>query len=267
MQQNIKDLKGKAIVASDGDIGTVDDCYFDDRSWTIRYLVASTGNWFVGKDVTLSPLAIVKADASSGRIEVNLTRRQVDGSPMIDPDKPVASQRESSYYDYYGFPYYWMGPYLWGPLPSPKLTDDDPATLPAEDAPRVATDGHLRSAAKVSGANIEATDGAIGTVEDFIIDDDTWEIRYLVVDAHNWLPGKKVLIAPRWIERVNWNDSTVYVNLSRQAIASGPEYDPQAFNRDYEGKLYNHYDRPKYWELLFTAGSGAGDGADQRSSS
>lgn len=267
MQQHSKDLKGRAIVATDGDIGTAADFYFDDRSWTIRYLVANTGNWFVGKDVTVSPLAIVKVDASSGPIEVNLTRRQVDGSPIIDPDKPVASQRESSYYDYYGYPCYWMGPYLWGPLHSPKPTDADPATVPAEGAPRGPTDGHLRSAATVSGANIEATDGAIGKVEDLIIDDETWEIRYLVVDAHDWLPNKKVLIAPRWIERVSWDDSTVYVNLSRQAIGSGPEYDPKALNRDYEGKLYNHYDRPKYWELLLTVVPGPGDGADRRSPS
>src|SRR5437667_11056867 len=113
MQQNIKDLKGNVIAATDGDIGTLDDLYFDDMSWTIRYLLASTADWFLGKDVLLSPFAVGKADLSSERINVMVTRKQVDASPSIDTDKPVSSQRESSYYDYYGYPKYWNGPYLW----------------------------------------------------------------------------------------------------------------------------------------------------------
>ena len=250
MQKNIKELKGNAIVATDGDIGTLDDFYFDDKSWTIRYLVASTGNWFLGKDVLLSPFAIGKANVSSGRINVMLTRKQVDASPSIDTDKPVSSQHEASYYDYYGFPYYWNGPYLWGPMYYPQLPDADQEIVEERRAEQEeAGDLHLRSATKVTGYHIDATDGEIGHVEDFIIDDETWEIRYMVVDTRNWLPGKKVLIAPRWIERVSWDDSKVYVNLSREAIGSGPAYDPDALNRDYEGKLYDHYDRPKYWHV------------------
>jgi sporulation protein YlmC with PRC-barrel domain len=250
MQKNIKDLKGSAIVATDGDIGTLDDFYFDDKSWTIRYLAASTGNWFLGKDVLLSPFAVGKADVSSGRINVMLTRKQVDASPSIDTDKPVSSRHEASYYDYYGYPYYWSGPYLWGPLYYPQLPDADKEIVEERRAEREeAGDMHLRSATKVTGYHIEATDGEIGHVEDFIIDDETWEIRYIVVDTRNWLPGKKVLIAPRWIERVSWDDSKVYVNLSREAIKSGPEYHPDALNREYEGKLYDHYDRPKYWHI------------------
>src|ERR1700758_1092129 len=124
MQKNIKDLKGNAIVATDGDIGTVDDFYFDDKSWTIRYLVASTGNYFVGKDVLLSPFAVGKVE-SSGRINVMLTRKQVDASPGIDTEKPVSSQHEASYYDYYGFQYYWSGPYLWGSTYYPHLPETD----------------------------------------------------------------------------------------------------------------------------------------------
>ena len=106
----------------------------------------------------------------------------------------------------------------------------------------------MRSAAHVTGYHIEAKDGEIGHVEDFIIDDETWEIRYMVVDTRNWLAGKKVLIAPRWIDRVSWNDSKVYVSLSREAIKNVPEYHQDTLNREYEGKLYDHYNRPKYWD-------------------
>ena len=71
-----------------------------------------------------------------------------------------------------------------------------------------ANDVHLRSANKVTGYRIGATDGDIGHVEDFIIDDETWEIRYMVVDTQNWWPGKKVLVAPQWIGRMLSTGST-----------------------------------------------------------
>jgi sporulation protein YlmC with PRC-barrel domain len=251
VQKNVKELKGYAIGATDGDIGKVDDFYFDDKSWTIRYLVADTGNWLLGRKVLLSPIAVGEADFSSGRFNVTLTKKQVEESPSIDSDKPVSRQHEAYYHDYYGYPYYWSGPYLWGPMYYPgRLSGGDHKRIEERRAEREeAGDLHLRSAADVTGYHIEARDGEIGHVEDFIVDDETWEIRYMVVDTRNWLPGKKVLIAPRWIDRVSWNDSKVYVSLSRESIKNAPEYHPDTLNREYEGKLHDHYNRPKYWEL------------------
>ena len=92
----------------------MDDFYFDDKSWTIRYLVADTGNWLLGRKVLLSPIAVGKADFSGERFNVKLTKKQVEESPSIDTDKPVSRQHEAYYHDYYGYPYYWSGPYLWG---------------------------------------------------------------------------------------------------------------------------------------------------------
>jgi uncharacterized protein YrrD len=249
MQKSTKDLKGNTIVATDGDIGKVDDFYFDDKSWTIRYLVADTGNWLLGRKVLISPIALGKTDFSSGRFDVTLTKKQVEESPSIDTDKPVSRQHEAYYHDYYGYPYYWTGPYLWGPMSCPQIPVLDQKRVEGRRAEREeAGDLHLRSAANVTGYHIEARDGGVGHVEDFIIDNETWEIRYMVVDTRNWLPGKKVLIAPRWIDRVSWNDSKVYVSLSREAIKNAPEYDPDALSREYEGKLHDHYNRPKYWD-------------------
>ena len=249
MQKITKDLKGNTIVATDGDIGKVDDFYFDDESWTIRYLVADTGDWLLRRKVLLSPVALGKADFASGRFKVTLTKKQIEGSPSIDTDKPVSRQHEAYYHDYYGYPYYWTGPFLWGPMYCPQIPVLDQKRIEERRAEREeAGDLHLRSANKVTGYHIEATDGDVGHVEDFILDNETWEIRYLVVDTRNWLPGKKVLIAPRWIDRVSWDDSKVYVSLSREAIKNAPEYHPDALNREYEEKLHNHYDRPKYWD-------------------
>jgi len=192
MQYSVKDLKGYAIGATDGDIGNLDDFYFDDESWTIRYLVAETGNWLINSKVLISPFALGKADLSRKRLNVTLTKKQVEESPSIDTDKPVSRQYEAAYLDYYGFPYYWGGPALWGPMPYPQLSlasqmRNEEARAEREEA----NDWHLRSADKVTGYHIEATDGDIGHIEDFIVDDETWQIRYMVVDTQNWWPGKK----------------------------------------------------------------------------
>ena len=249
MQYNVKDLKGYAIGATDGDIGKLDDFYFDDESWTIRYLVAETGNWLLNRKVLISPFALGKVDLSRERLNVALTKKQVEESPSIDTDKPVSRQHEVSYLDYYGYPYYWGGPYLWGPMTLPQLSGAaQRRNEEAREEREEANDLHLRSANKVTGYYIEATDGDIGHVEDFIIDGETWQIRYMVVDTKNWWPGKKVLVAPQWIDRVSWSDSKVYVDLSRETIKNGPEYHPDALNRKYEETLYTYYKRPKYWD-------------------
>jgi uncharacterized protein YrrD len=106
----------------------------------------------------------------------------------------------------------------------------------------------LRSTKKMAGYSIAASDGAIGHLDDFIIDDETWTIRYLVVDTRNWWPGKKVMLSPRWIKRLDWKKHKVEVGLSRAQIEDSPEYDDSSvIDRDYEERLYKHYGEPGYW--------------------
>jgi hypothetical protein len=255
MLHNLTDLKGATINAKDGGIGEVEDFYFDDDKWTIRYLVISTGTWLGGRRVLISPLSVGRADQGNRRIDVNLSREQVENSPGIDSDKPVSRQYESSYFNYYGYPYYWGGPYLWGPAavpaaippPVPSRTESEIEAMQRRE--QESSDPHLHSANEVIGRYyIEATDGDIGHVEEFLIDDESWAIRYMVVDTVNWWPAKKVVVAPQWIERASWNDSKVYVNLSRDNIQQAPEFDrTQPLSRDYENNLHRHYKRAPYW--------------------
>ncbi|MGD0661372.1 MAG: PRC-barrel domain-containing protein, partial [Syntrophorhabdales bacterium] len=171
MHYSVKDLKGYAIGATDGDIGKADDFYFDDDFWTIRYLVAETGSWLFNRKVLISPFALGEVDVSRERLNVTLTKKQVEKSPDIDTDKPVSRQHEMLYLDYYGYPYYWGGDYLWGYMAYPRLSKADLRRDEKAQAKREAAyDSHLRSANKVTGYHIEATDGGIGHVEDFIID-------------------------------------------------------------------------------------------------
>jgi hypothetical protein len=241
----IDTLKGYTLDSLDGEIGKVKDFYFDDYHWTIRYLVADTGNWYTDRQVLISPHALVKVNKEKQNIAVNLTKKQIEDSPPLDSDKPVSRQFEEAYYGYYGWPMYWDGPYMWGAYPD--IVRDikySREIMQAEDK----WNSHLRSTIEVNSYNIQASDGEIGHLEDFIIDDETWAIRYLIIDTHNWWPGKKVLVSPQWIEQVSWSDSKVFVNLSRESIKNSPEYTEESLiTRDYETWLYGHYKRKAYW--------------------
>ncbi len=237
MLSRTSNLKGFAIEALDGELGTVDDLYFDDESWGIRYLTVDTGTWLNGRSVLISPLSVVRTNLPGRRLEVSLTKKQVENSPDIDTHKPVSRQQEATYRGYYGYGIYWRE----GP---------DPIVAVAEVA--ISTEGpdsHLRSTKVVTGYHIEASDGMIGHVDGFLVDDDGWAIRYLEVATTNWWPGKKVLISPGWVDRVSWADSKVFVGVSREAIQTGPEYyEWMVIGREYESKLHAHYGRPPYWK-------------------
>jgi hypothetical protein len=238
-------LTGYKLDSLDGEIGKVKEFYFDDRHWTIRYLVADTGNWLTGRQVLISPYALVAVIAEEQHITIDLTKRQIEDSPSLNSDKPVSHQFEQAYYGHYGWPMYWGGPCRWGPYPY-IVREREKRREPNEGGK--AWDSHLRSTYGVSGHHIQALDGEIGHVQDFIIDDETWAIRYLIIDTHNWLPGKKVLVSPQWIESVSWGERKVFVNLSREAIKQSPEYTEESLlTRDYEIGLHQHYNRQGYW--------------------
>ena len=247
MLNKAKTLKGYKLNSRDGEIGKVDEFFFDDRFWTIRYLVAETGNWLTGRQVLISPYALGAVNRAQKDIVVELTKKQIEQSPSLDEDEPVSRQFEESYYGYYGMPMYWSGgPYNWGTYPYPMRDRAKWADFTTKG--EKPWDPALRSTDDVTGHHIQATDGEVGHVDDFLIDVETWAIRYLIVDTRNWWPGKKVLISPQWIDRVSWSDAKVFVSLSRETLKHSPEYtDKSLLNRDYETSLYSHYNRAGYW--------------------
>ena len=240
-----KPLNGYSLKSLDGDIGSAREFYFDDRYWAIRYLVANTGTWLTGRKVLISPYSLDGVNTAEEKVFVLLNRKQIEESPSIDMDEPVSRQYEDLFNGYYGFPNYWSGSYMWGSNPY-ILRDRSRWGLAASEA--MGWDRHLRSSHEVTGYRLKALDGEIGHVDDFIIDDETWAIRYLIVSTKNWWPGKKVLISPTWIENVSWEEREVAIGLSREAIQAAPEYtDESLLTRDYETGLYGHYNREGYW--------------------
>jgi hypothetical protein len=231
---------------TDGDVGEVNEFYFDDLHWTVRYLVADTGDWLADRLVLISPHALLSVNKKERYISIGLTKLQIESSPSWNSDKPVSRQFEEAYYGYYGWPMYWNGPFTWGPYPDIHRDRGTPREI---NAGGKAWDPRLRSTAAVRGYNIHAKDGEIGHVDDFVIDDETWAIRYLIVDTRNWWPGKKVLISPQWIERVSWAESEVFVDLQRGTVKKSPEYTEESLlTRNYEIGLHRHYERWGYWD-------------------
>jgi uncharacterized protein YrrD len=231
----LKELTGYVVNASDGEIGKLDQVYFDDRRWVVRYFIVRTGGWLTGRKVLILPGMICGMDEESRTLDVDLTREHVEKCPPADTELPVSRHYEQEYYRYYGWEPYWSGDPFYGPGPYIPLPTD-------EGVPEEPEEPHLRSSDEVNGYAIHARDGNIGHVEDFILEEPEWSIRYLVVDTRNWLPGKHVLIAPAWIEKVDWSKQEVAVKLKRETIETAPPYDPdKIIGRDYQVALYGHY--------------------------
>ncbi|MBN2193204.1 MAG: hypothetical protein JW751_10350 [Polyangiaceae bacterium] len=248
MLRVLHDLERYAVSASDGDVGNVADFYFDDERWAIRYLVVETGHLFAGRPVLISPISFRQVDWSTRHFHLALTQKNVRESPSVDVDKPVSRQHEQHYAAFYGYPNYWGNSGLWGTGAYPALLAAERRGEVFPESAAEAGDGHLRSAREVRGYTLQGSDDVIGHLDGFIVDDETWQVRYMVIATNGTWFGKKVLIAPQWATRVSWTTRAVYVNIPRQAVKSCPEWDPNAaINREYETRLYDYYGRPVQW--------------------
>lgn len=250
MLQKISDLNGYKILATDGALGTVSDVLFDDTSWLVRWLVVDTGNWLSGRKVLLPTSALGHIDTDAQSFSVRLTQVQVKDSPDIDQDQPVSRQQEGNVYDYYGWSPYWstgfyMGGYGYmgdmagiGTYGQPRHHDEE-----HYDTLRAEGDAHLRSAKAVHGYHIHATDGEIGHIDDFLLEDADWSIHYMVIDTTNWWAGKKVVISPRSAHDIDWSGRRINLNVDRETVRGSPLYDATVtIDRDYERAFHRYYD-------------------------
>lgn len=219
MLQSIHHRYGQTLRASDGEIGHVTDFYFDEKNWTVRYLVADTGGWLTGRLVLISPHAFGHLYPDGEVLLLNLTRQQIEDSPSIDEDKPVSRQHEEEYHQHYGYNYYADSMPAWGLAGYPMIVP----SLSGTDAKHGAVDAHLRSARELSGYSVEANDGTVGTISDFLIDGRTWTIRDVVVECGHWYAGDKVVVPTEKIARIDYELCTLYVDSTKHAFTDASE--------------------------------------------
>ena len=241
MLRSVNSIKGYALEAVDGEIGQCQDFLFDDEHWTIRYMVADTGRWLRHRTVLISPISLGEAHWHGRAMTVNLTCKEIEESPPLDSDAPICVQRKRRLVTHSDWPLYWIGDGIWGSAPAPAIFEAPELLTEVEEG-----DPHLRSTSEVSGYAIAARDGDIGCVTDFIMNESTWVIRFAVVETGGWLSSRRVLIAPRYIESVRWENRHVNLNITKEQIKASPPFNAsEPINRDYEERLYDYYGRPK----------------------
>lgn len=231
MLRSVKHLHGYRLDAVDGQIGHVKEFYFDDKAWVVRYLVVDTGSWLPGRRVLISPYALGSIYHCGKLLEVKLTREKVRNSPGIETDLPIARRHEEDYYRYYDWPVYWGGPGIWGLGPMPVIPFQYDRPSPPQEPQTEPQDSHLRSTQEVTGYTIQAVDGEIGHVEDFLVDDSSWAISFLVVTTGHWWSGRDVTIPPESILRISREETKVFVNLTRDNVQEEPDYKGAGGNR------------------------------------
>ncbi len=235
MRKNIDSMLGFSIMAIDGELGKIKDFYFDDETWTIRYLVVQTGSWLLGRKVLISFASVKKIDCESSTFSVGLSCEQVRNSPVVDTNPPVYRQHEQELHKYYMLPPYWgnfsgiacgVDGYSGSEfIEFEEEQEDKKEGEESEETEKSDENKHLRSARQITGYLIHAVDGEIGHVKDFIVDLKKGRITFLLVDTRNLLAGRKILLPTKEIERIEWAETEVYVNVSRGAIINSPEFD------------------------------------------
>jgi len=234
MRRSLNSLSGYDMGAIDGEIGKVKEFYFDDRAWNIRYLVLQTGSWLFEREVLISPEAILKNCWKEGIFPTKLTKEQIRTSPDIDTNKPVSRQSEIELFGHYPWQPYWGSGFyaggLWDTSNVSSVIDEKILNEADKNGLIADEDPHLRSTREIKGYNIHATDGEMGYIRDFIIDDQSWKILSIVVDTHNWFGGKKVLIEINNIKEIKWDKSLVLVDITIDAIKNRESYEEFEFS-------------------------------------
>ncbi|MBU1295340.1 MAG: PRC-barrel domain-containing protein [Gammaproteobacteria bacterium] len=270
MLRSMNDLEKYTIAASDGHVGMVKDVLFDDLTWVVRYFVVETGLWLMHRKVLISPISIQKPNRWEHILPVLITTDQVKNSPKIDTDQPVSRQHEMDYLGFYGYPNYWGGTGLWAGGMYPYLMypgyidslNGDEEIHKAEVAHQAVYDAenqenqenhqnkdpNLRSCQAIIDYHVHAKDGDIGHIAEILVEENTWAVRYLVINTSNWWGGHQVLISPEWIKDIDWLDESLTIDLTRQLVKDSPEYNStEQINRHQEAEMYEHYGLTGYW--------------------
>ncbi len=249
MVRPLKELHGFQIEATDGILGRVAGAYFDDDRWTVRYLVVKTGSWLDAREVLISPTVLGAANGQTRTLAARLSKKQVEDSPPIDLERPVSRQQEAEVGDHYGWPAYWERG-LWEShvpaiMAAMQANGNEPAPPDGDGDPQ------LRRTREMIGYHLHAIDGTLGHVEDFIIDDETWTVRYLAVVTSSWWFGGHVLISPRWIRAVRWPERVVDLAVTRDVIKHSPAWKPgYPITQDYEDNLVDYYRHRQAWSVV-----------------
>jgi hypothetical protein len=246
---SLKELQDRPVQALAGSAGRVEDFYFDDGDWVVRYLSVDSQDWLDGRRLLFSTRALGELDARGGAFQVQADREMIRNSPIFEQNQSFGREQEIELHDYYRWPFYWtpgdaggLGPGSLAAYPLVELAEEMLET--SGDSP---LDNHtLHSFRQLTDCSIHARDGSIGKLFDLLVEGENWNIYYLIVNTGNWLPGRKVLVSPNWIQKVDWSTSHVDIDLNKETIRNSPEYDPSVkLDEDYNARLNRYYGKER----------------------
>jgi hypothetical protein len=234
MMYGVRELLGYDLLGTDGQIGNLHEFYFSDEDWDILYLVAGRGRLLPGRKVLISPLVVHRPHKSSRIVELDISQEQIRAGSAATNQHALCHHMQIQLSRYYGWADY-AGRVV---MAEAELNEKSGSVRPL-----------LRAIGEeVLGSSVQAVDGKIGHVEDCIVDDETWIIRYLVVRSTDPSRDANILLSPQWIDTPDWQVPRFHVGFTLEAIRNSPEYDPcTPLTRDCEEKLYSFFGRLKYW--------------------
>lgn len=211
MHYTTETLSGFRVMAAEEEVGRVHDCFFDESTWHIRYIVVRTGSWLLGRDVIIVPSHVRVLSLEDEQIATDLTKDELKNSPDVDTEKPISRRREIEYLSYYGMPMYW------GSMPGIPPTG---APAPTEQAPEDRDDepSYLRSAREITGYALQSQEGSAGTIKDVVFSPETWAVSHLLVRTGGWFSGKEIAVATTWVEEIDWSRAIVQVDMPNDRL-------------------------------------------------
>jgi len=224
MLRTLDNLLGYRLAASDGEIGRIRDFFFEDMTWKLRYLIAETGHWLKSRRVLVSPSALGAINSGKREFQVGLTREQVRNSPDIDTDKPVSRQQERAVVAHYGWP-----------IPDGILATDLKEETPGNGDP------HLRSFLEISTYRLEHAGAKLGTAEDFVLDDENWILRSLIVGFGGWTGSVQAAIPVAQVHSISWADRIISTSMTKEDLDKLSLFDSSAPVNRVEKLIYFDY--------------------------
>jgi len=248
------ELKGFKLAATDDELGRVKDFLIDEEHWTVRYMVADTGRWIPHRKVLISPISLEQPDWDGKLFPVKLSKEEVKNQPELDTDAPVSRKYEKAWHEKYGYPYYYGAgtsmAWGYGIVPA-SMFEERRTDVELGEPGEPSDDRHLRSVAELRGYHVVSGGSTeLGTVSDMVVDDETWAIRYLVVDTRKAIGGVDALLAPAWCGEIDWAGKTIPCDLPPEKVKTAPGFTPEVpINRNYEQQLHDFYGKDSYWSI------------------
>jgi len=245
MLRHASKIIGCDVVSSDGSVGKVHDILFDEVSWTFQHLVADIGSWLAGERVLLPLAAVGEVDEVERQLQVHLTKGEIEHCSGVSTCTTASEEAQVLLGKYW----MWTTTSFAHLPPEASRVMDSEATADEKEEVEDKVESRLRSVRESDGYHIAAPDGDIGHLTELVVDSDTWQIQYLVVNTGNWLLRRNVLIPRAALESIHWADRKVHLSITKNEIKNSPEYDPkEMLDRDYEQTLHDHYGHRPYWQ-------------------